>query len=968
MSARVWLAWAVIALVACDGGGSGFPDAGGADGALPRRDGGPLPPPPMLDCELSGDSASPAWGAAPSGGRDVACFEIRNDLDVPRVGEVAYSSVPIARGLDLRDTDGLVVVGPLGIVPAQLDVVARWGAVVDDVAAPIRWLQVSLPADIGSRSVGRYALRRVESFSPPDDPDAARIVEDAASVVVETGLARFTLDPTYPGLLRSIDIDGERITAPDRLGPRLVLGDGTAIGAGGAGGSVVLDGPMEILERGPVRVAVAQRGHFVGAGGRTRCSAGPEPYEPYGYTLVLAFDRGARHVDVQLNVRNECTDNFSGPWTDDATRFARASFELPVGATEGVWFGADGAVAAAGGDSVVVEQQRGGGIPWRRRARVVVDGAERGRGELYERPVAAASAGGLVASVQMPWMRFREPQAVAYEDGALSARVVSEELVIGEARGIWGVARFDFVRAEPSPTAALETTRARNAAALERGLLVRPTLTTVNAAEVWPSLGTDQPSLLRDAYVDWVARMHDDTVMSQWEASKTYGSQVWPDIPFNPAPVDAPGENGVEMNYWNASRTELLEYFRSGDVRYAWDWALPMTWYQFASAYSNAGEHSHGNRNGAALTSGGCGWENGCCHLPDLGPDCEVEGMDDHGHWNRTNTGSDDYAYTHGDVAYVVRPSYWMRRRFAQAGRMVLDRYPDGEPGAREIFVSARDVTRQVIQHFVLLANCAEFVPGAEGRACRDRLISFFEELARDNFSAGVVCQRDDPATDIDFSFERVPQDPTFCPAPQQFMQNALMLPFFHRIYRSWGDIGGQLRRVLVEAPFRYYQFGMGLPVSDRPTGLDDSARPAIPVSDGAIWTNAMQYRLTADRSTVASCEVAPRNQQQSLEAADDDCAIDPSTSFDEFPPDFIEDITLFPNRPHTVAWLLVADTMDERVRACSIGRAALDDEVFLSFWNDYTDGTPHGWLKGPAQMMQGMVFGLGAYETCSPR
>ena len=956
----------------------GFADATAGMDAGPAPDLGPPPdagPPPDLNCPITGAASAVDWGPVPANSRTVACVEIRNDQPTARAGEVAFSSVPIGRANDLRNIERLALVGPGGrMLPVQFEVVSRWGGLMDDVSLPIRWLEVSTPASVAAASLHELAIVELSSPAAPNDPMPITIANQGNTYTVETGAATFVLDATQAGLFQRMTV-GQVLydrQPNDGFGPRMVLDGGAIIDTTSqSGGTVQLDnGGFEVLQRGPVKVVVVQRGHFVGNGGSTNCA--PDmgvSYEPFGYTMVATFTRGQPYVDLQFNFRNECTENFGGPWTNNSTTVEMVSFELPLsfgGAVSHYYAG--GAAVAATNDDVTVEQRRGAGNPWARRARVMVGGNEVVTGQAFDTPYVGMGAGGLVVSAQMPWMRFREPQALAATGSTLSLRFVSERLIVGEARGIWGMARVDFTQGVTGP-GDLEVVRGQTRAGLERGLLVRASRDTFNSAGLFPSLGEDRDSPVRRRYLETLELLHTDTINDQWRNSKTYGSQLWPDTPFNPAAVPDPSTNGVEMNYWNGSRTELFEYMRTGNVKWAWDWALPISWYEFFSAYSNAGEHQHGNRNGFAVTSGGCGWANDCCHEPPPAPPgCDVAGVEDHGHWNRTGQGSDDYSYTHGDVAYVVRPNFPLQRRFAQAGDTVVRRYVD-DPRQRGLFVSQRDVYRQVIQHFVILANCAEFVPAAKGgRQCHDKLIGILAEMAEDNFKPGVICARDDVnSAFMDGTTLPAPANPRTCIEPQRFMLNALMVPFFHRILANYGDIGGTLRRALIGSAWNYYVNGMGLPLASRPTSVSDPSRPAIITGEDGAWSNLVQYTLTPDRTGIESCRAAPIDQivvYDELSTQPVDCVIHPDTR--NVPPGAEEDITLYPNRPHTVAWLLVAHNLDPSLRVCGIGKAAFDDQQFLSYWDEYLDGTPHGWIKGPAQMMQGVVFGMGAYDTCS--
>ena len=87
-------------------------------------------------------------------------------------------------------------------------------------------------------------------------------------------------------------------------------------------------------------------------------------------------------------------------------------------------------------------------------------------------------------------------------------------------------------------------------------------------------------------------------------------------------PTTGPAFTDGAMNYWNPSGAELLEFLRSGDPKWVWDFALPQSWLQMFSAYLNVGSQTHSSLNGLAVNSGGTGegqwhryrhlWSMGC--------------------------------------------------------------------------------------------------------------------------------------------------------------------------------------------------------------------------------------------------------------------------------------------------------------------------------------------------------------------
>lgn len=867
---------------------------------------------PSLGGPLAGE-----LGALPAGPFDeLACLEIRNDLTGER-REVASAGIPLAASVGLISTDNLVLVGPGDQrLAAQFRVLSRWGAAPDDPAAAIRWLEVVVPARVESDSLSTVALRRYDTPGTAVDDFSASITPQGDDFVVDTGLATFVLDPSSPALFESmaIDLDNDGVgrttlyTHSPGAGPRLDVG-GVVLDTAGSGEVSVDSDGFSIVESGPVRVTVALEGHFSGAGGSTLCPTQFSTYERFGYTLVATFHRASRDISWQYHLRNECSDGNGAGWTDEAVTIDRASIEWPftLGTPTSSYAGSGSVTHSAPGFSGVtlVEQRKGAGNPWSRRARVVLDGIEQESGEFFDQPLVAVSDDLATVALQMAWMRFREPQALAVEDRTLSPRLISEPLVVGEGKGIWSVGRLsllpvmDISALQPPSEEDLEILRRNGTAALERGLLVRAPLAAVNGAAIFASMGDDSSHPVKAAYLAEINDLHDDTVLpgGQWDRAKAFGSQLWPEVQLDGAAIvnATPFEHNSAMNYWNPSGAELLEFLRSGDPKWVWDFAMPESWLQMYTAYLNVGQQTHSNRNGLAVNSGGTG----------------------EGQWHRSAFGSDDYTYDLGQhVAYALRPTATHRQRFRQAGRAVTDRYniPQSQQGSRAQFVNQVNLTRQVVQHFEMLANCAEFVPGQDGDDCRSRLAEILAELADDNLQAGMMCQGDIPSQ-------------TLCSQPQQFMQNAHMYHFLHRSLRQWGDPDGNLTRGLVQGPLHHYTYGI-----DKLGG-----GPAIDVN--GAWASRLECDLTDGGITVTDCTLATDS--------------DGNTAMYN------------PNKPHTAALLLMAHELDPSISMCQIVRDAFDAMNLPALWSEF-NGDNAGWWKGAAQMMQGAVFGVGVYDTCS--
>ncbi|MDJ0655619.1 MAG: hypothetical protein QNJ40_15755, partial [Xanthomonadales bacterium] len=72
-------------------------------------------------------------------------------------------------------------------------------------------------------------------------------------------------------------------------------------------------------------------------------------------------------------------------------------------------------------------------------------------------------------------------------------------------------------------------------------------------------------------------------------------------------------------------------------------------------------------------------------------------------------------------------------------------------------------------------------------------------------------------------------------------------------------------------------------------------------------------------------------------------------------------------------ALLLMAHEIEPTLGYCQLVRDAYDVSQFSGapsdfngFWNGVGHFNQAGWWKGVAQMLQGMAFGVGIYDTCT--
>ena len=881
----------------------------------------------------------------------LGCFEIVNDRSTDRDIQIASGGLAIPRTLALSDgdLDRLAVVDADGArLAAQFRIVSRWGGPLADTQRPIRWLEVLIAATPTGDSSARFELRRYPDTLTPVatlDPWAVRVSNDGSGPVIDTGVADFVLDPVDPALLQTVDAAATDAAGAPRVrvltgapgdGPRLALDTAGPQPLSTARPGTVTVESFRIEDSGPVRARAVLTGRFSDPSGGSVCATvGVPAYAPFGFTVTLTWTRASRDVALEWILRNACSDAFFPPWTDETRAWREAGWRFPALAASTASAAAGlGAVRSVGGGAIA--EQRTGAFTandWLRRFELRDDSEILESGMASAAPLVGRVAPDFVAALQMPWIRFREPQALRIgAGGALEALMISRPRAIGEGKGLWARALLQIRPAGGDALATLAHLREQGVARLERPLVPRWTPDPLNAAAVLPPLAIGTGSAVETAYRRYLVGRHENTVRDdsagQWWRFRTYGAQLWPDTQANdlfafPDPAtSSPFTNSGAMNYWNPSGAEVLEFLRSGEPRWLWDFAQPQAWLQLFTARMNIGARSHGARNGVAVTSGGTG----------------------EGQWHRSAQGSDDYTYNAGmHLHYALRPTPAMLDRFRHGGRMVAARYSvpwnPGDPGNttdpnqiatqtdRDRFFNAIAPLRGNVQHFELLANCAEFVPGPDGAACDARLREIMTELAGDNLRAGLLCQDDVPVDD-------------FCNLPQTFMTNAVMYGFLMRVWLNWGEFNdrdGQpaLSRALAGLMPVFYAQGM------------DQRSGGGPDANGD-WAYAMGCNLVAGGDQVGACQWF----------------------------DTGDGLAMFrPNKPHTVALGLVGDAVESTPGLCGTSRRLLDelfaglDPVTNPFGPlaDFADQAG-GWWKGSSQAAQMLVFAIEPHASCASR
>ena len=804
-----------------------------------------LPLPPLAQAELLG------------------CFEIGNDA-AARLDELAYGSVPMARSAALNDVDfeRLIVIGPEGLRrPAEFSLVSRWGQPLANTSAPVRWLQVALAVDLAATSTARLALMRLPvAPAPVSDPGALQLLSLGPDrYLVDTGAAEFDIDGTRSQPIRRIRVrqspggplteiySAQAGSADEGLAVRVRDPGGAPIleASEALPGSLVVDRVRWEAVTGPVQAALHVDGHLAVAGNGDLCQGDPN-WLRFPYSLSLRFNRDSAAIDMDFQLGNACGSPQSNP-SDSLVEFEYAQYRLPLARgveaqTQSVAAAIANVQAFAPGtaNAYRVAQRRGGGTPWRRNAQLTENGNVLSSSDFFTQPAAGlirplGSSARLLAMVSMPWMRYREPQALAVQDGQLTLELIAEPILVGKAKSLWFSGRVAMAVAADQVQALnlLDGLRVRNGFAAERALTLRALPEDLDAAEVQPPLAGTLAQAPGQAYLQYLQQKHLATVGdepcidaangngSQWTCAQTFGLQLWPDIQFNEqfgfAENPDPASNEGKLNYWDPALIELTEFQRSGQPRWLWEFALPQARLMAHTAYYNFGPFPNGagansNIAGHSFGSGGTG-----------------DGL-----WHRSNSGSADYTYNrHQALSYLLRPNVAQRDRLAAAGNAAALRFID-DPNDDTTWSA---IGRLNLQYIESLANCAQFAGGAVGTTCDTRLRQVLTRLIQNSLSAGLMCQ---------LKFEPGPN----CFMGQNFMLSAWFYPILERLYLNYAHtypaaLAQDWRRALSVTPDRLL------------ASLPTTAGGDIDVN--ANWPNGVNCQLGGPGFTqVQSCSPVP--------------------------------------------------------------------------------------------------------------
>jgi len=231
----------------------------------------------------------------PVAAQERAALQVVERAGMARSGEYVSVGVPLPRAWGVTSVAGLRLADAAATpVPAQFEVLARWGSHPGDTSAPIRWVLVGWRESLaGSATRELYVDRNGPGPAPPQ---SIGLVQTPSAVTVNTGAAQFEIRLDDFNLLHQVQIGGANLLQP--------LGGTAALHYEPAGTlSIVPGGSPDLTPR--VTAAVVERSGPLCAVVRVTGSvrdAGAQPV--LDFTARMSFVAGRTDVAVDFTVEN----------------------------------------------------------------------------------------------------------------------------------------------------------------------------------------------------------------------------------------------------------------------------------------------------------------------------------------------------------------------------------------------------------------------------------------------------------------------------------------------------------------------------------------------------------------------------------------------------------------------------------------------------------------------------------------
>lgn len=458
-------------------------------------------------------------------------LKVRDGAGLARQGEMVQNGIPIARADSLVDEKTLALVDAKGqAVPAQFEVLSRHGGGLKG-KKPIQWLHVAFPAEVGSRDSAGFRIVTGINRAPAK---AVTVTQDAASVTVNTGAARFRLSKVAFNVLeeavllpntsggKEIRLAGSGVAA---AGVPALSGSAQVLPVGAAGASLLpmLALPPEevkVERQGPLWAVVKLSGHFSNA-----------PFGPtrWRYVARYHFHAGKPHFDLDFYFAfpgnkagaSSVRGSLEGVTRDHCVKVREVKLSFPVSLAGGAALPAGASLSGYGsaeeGPGMSASLSAAQSVSLRQALRPAMTapsaytldvGGQKKQGRFASWPLVALSGaeGGVGVSLQK--MKFYEPQALSLSSRECQILLVADSQWVGPYMGAYAKATVSLL----PPKAPLDSLRDQLLARQEKPLFAWPGRQYVAKGMVMDEIWDGKPHPLAQNYFNRLSRISQNTL------------------------------------------------------------------------------------------------------------------------------------------------------------------------------------------------------------------------------------------------------------------------------------------------------------------------------------------------------------------------------------------------------------------------------------------------------------------------
>ncbi|KPK84906.1 MAG: hypothetical protein AMJ81_04510, partial [Phycisphaerae bacterium SM23_33] len=248
----------------------------------------------LLLCEAGADSGQPQAAAAAG---EAVRITVQERAGVARTGEYVGFGVPIPRAWQVAEPSRLRLRDQAGKpIPAQFEVLARWGGPPGEASRPVKWVLVGCLASVGA-GAGQTLL--LDAAGPGPAPEKPIRIDTATpgKMTIDTGAAKFELNTSADfNLLHQVTVAGRALLQP--------LSAAEAIRYRPAGKLGVVEGGTPDLKPRATSVKLERAGPLAAVAKVMGSILDESGKAPLDFTARMYFTAGRPDVRVDFTVEN----------------------------------------------------------------------------------------------------------------------------------------------------------------------------------------------------------------------------------------------------------------------------------------------------------------------------------------------------------------------------------------------------------------------------------------------------------------------------------------------------------------------------------------------------------------------------------------------------------------------------------------------------------------------------------------